>query len=49
VNSFKKNQELKPYIPQVLKVLNEAFADLPYVVPFDDKTGSYYIENIFRY
>ena len=47
VNSFKKNQELKPYIPQVLKVLNEAFADLPYVVPFDDKTGSYYIEKYF--
>jgi GNAT superfamily N-acetyltransferase len=47
VNSFKKRKELQPFIPQVLEVLNQAFAELPYVIPFDEKTGSYYIEKYF--
>lgn len=46
---FKNRKELKPYASKLVEVLNDAFGELPYVTPFDEKTGSYYINKYFSF
>lgn len=45
---FKSSKELKPYGEMVFKVLNEAFSELPYVIPLNDKMIRYYTEKYFN-
>lgn len=37
VKSFETTKELRPYIYPIFKILNEAFHELPYVTPLNDK------------
>ncbi len=48
VLSFSTTAELRPYGQLVFKVLNDAFADLPYVSPFSDEMIKLYSEKYFK-
>ncbi len=48
VLSFSTTDELRPYSRLIFEVLNEAFADLPYVTPFTDKMIELYGEKYFK-
>lgn len=45
---FRNNKELLPYGPQIFRLLNQAFAELPYVAPFNEKLIQYYSEKYFK-
>jgi len=45
---FQKTDELRPYVKDLFKILNEAFAVLPYVSPFNDKMIALYTEKYFK-
>lgn len=44
---FTSNKELFEYAPAVFEILNEAFADLPYVVPLKKELAEYYTKKYF--
>jgi len=48
VRSFTSKKELEIYGPKVFEVLNDAFAELPYVISFDDKMSSLYSSKYFK-
>jgi GNAT superfamily N-acetyltransferase len=41
-------KELQKYIKPIFNILNEAFADLPYVAPFNDEMIEYYAGKYFK-
>ncbi len=47
VKNFNSRKELAKYANEVFNILNDAFSELPYVAPFDDKTRDYYINKYF--
>ncbi len=47
VLSFKSSKELAKYVDEVFDILNDAFSDLPYVSPFDEKTSEFYKNKYF--
>jgi len=48
VLSFSTTDELRPYSRLIFEVLNDSFADLPYVSPFSDKMIELYGEKYFK-
>jgi GNAT superfamily N-acetyltransferase len=48
VHHFSSTKELTPYGPEVFRLLNRAFSDLPYVAPFNEKLIHYYSEKYFK-
>ena len=44
---FTSTKELMKYAPVVFEILNEAFADLPYVVPLEKELAEYYTNKYF--
>ncbi len=47
VHHFSDKKNLKKYGQQVFKLLNEAFADLPYVVPLKENLVDFYVDKYF--
>ena len=47
VKHFTSAGQMKKYAPYVFSVLNKAFDELPYVVPFDEETATFYIDKYF--
>ncbi|MBN3035641.1 MAG: GNAT family N-acetyltransferase [Bacteroidales bacterium] len=45
---FTKPAEMRPYGPEVFRLLNKAFSELPYVVPFSDEMIRFYISKYFN-
>ena len=45
---FNNNEEIKPYVKDIFSILNEAFVDLPYVSPFNDKMVQLYTDKYFK-
>jgi hypothetical protein len=45
---FKKLSELLPYSNQIFEILNDAFSDLPFVVPFSQKMMDFYKEKYIK-
>ncbi len=45
---FKTKAELKKVMVDVFSLLNDAFAELPYVAPFSDKMIRYYADKYFK-
>jgi hypothetical protein len=45
---FNSNEEIKPYVKDIFKILNEAFVNLPYVSPFSDKMIQLYADKYFK-
>lgn len=45
--NFQSTKEMKIHAPVVFDILNEAFADLPYVTPFEPKLKQFYIDKYF--
>ncbi len=48
VVTFTGRNQLKPYVKNIFSVLNEGFARLPYVVPFDNKMKELYAEKYLQ-
>lgn len=48
VISFTSMKQAMPYVPKIFKLLNQAFADLPYVTPFSDKMIEFYRDKYFK-
>ena len=48
VKRFDKTDELRPYVKDLFKILNDAFVKLPYVTPFNDKMVEMYTEKYFK-
>ena len=48
VKRFNKTDELRPYVKDLFKILNDAFINLPYVTPFNDKMVEMYTEKYFK-
>ena len=48
VKRFDKTEELRPYVKDLFKILNDAFVKLPYVTPFNDKMIELYAEKYFK-
>jgi len=48
VLKFKTKEELKTVMVNVFKLLNEAFAELPYVAPFSENLINYYADKYFK-
>ena len=48
VLKFQSKDELKDVMIEVFGLLNDAFAELPYVAPFSDKMIKYYAEKYFK-
>ncbi|NOR86902.1 MAG: hypothetical protein GQ527_04785 [Bacteroidales bacterium] len=48
VKTFKKSEEMRPYIKDLFNILNAAFVNLPYVTPFNDKMIALYAEKYFK-
>lgn len=44
---FNSHKEMKLYAAKVFSLLNKAFDELPYVVPFDEETAHFYIKKYF--
>ncbi|MBN2891285.1 MAG: GNAT family N-acetyltransferase [Bacteroidales bacterium] len=44
---FKSVKEMKLYTTEVFDIINESFAKLPYVVPFDEELKQYYVDKYF--
>jgi hypothetical protein len=45
---FNSNEEIKPYVKDIFKILNQAFVNLPYVSPFSDKMIQLYADKYFK-
>lgn len=45
---FNSNDEIKPYVKDIFNILNEAFVNLPYVSPFNDKMVQLYTDKYFK-
>ncbi len=45
---FSSRDEMKKYAPKIFDILNDAFSDLPFVVPFTKKMADYYINKYFN-
>lgn len=48
VKHFTNNNQIRPYGPLIFRLLNSAFAELPYVTPFNEKLIQYYAEKYFQ-
>jgi len=48
VKRFDKTEELRPYVKDLFKILNDAFVNLPYVTPFNDRMIEMYTEKYFK-
>lgn len=48
VNHFASTKEMSPWVPKIFGLLNLAFADLPYVAPFNEKLIQYYSKKYFK-
>jgi len=48
VVKFKKAREILPYSESLFDIVNDAFASLPFVVPFDKKMVDMYTEKYFK-
>ncbi len=48
VISFEKTSELLPYTKSLFNIVNEAFATLPFVVPFDEEMVDMYTKKYFK-
>lgn len=48
VLKFEEKSELLEYAPQIFKILNEAFVDLPYVSLINDELAKKYIDEYFE-
>jgi len=48
VMKFEKSEELRPHVKDVFNILNDAFAKLPYVTPFNDRMIELYAERYFK-
>ncbi len=46
--TFKNTKEILPYTEQLFEVLNQAFAKLPFVVPFDKEMRDMYARKYFK-
>lgn len=49
VMHFEKMQELLPYTNQIFDILSDAFSDLPFVTPFNQKMKDFYKEKYIRF
>lgn len=49
VITFKNTRDLQPYTKKVFQLLNESFADLPYVSEFSDELISFYAAKYFKF
>jgi len=47
VKNFSSTKEMKVHAPKVFEIINEAFAQLPYVIPFNKETEQFYIDKYF--
>ncbi|MCD4747485.1 MAG: GNAT family N-acetyltransferase [Bacteroidales bacterium] len=45
---FKTNKDIELYSKKIFNVLNDSFAELPYVVPFDNKMIEFYAKKYFK-
>jgi len=45
---FKKTRELLPYVPTLFELVNEAFASLPFVIPFNKEMTEMYTKKYFN-
>ncbi len=45
---FSSRDEMKKYAPKIFEILNGAFADLPFVIPFSKKMADFYINKYFN-
>ncbi len=48
VVKFTDKAEMQKYAKPIFKILNEAFTDLPYVTPFNDRLQNIYAEKYFK-
>jgi len=46
--SFTKNSDIIPHAATVFNILNQAFAKLPYVTPFDKEMWNMYVKKYFK-
>lgn len=46
--SFKKSKDILPYAAALFEVLNQAFAKLPFVIPFDKEMRDMYAKKYFK-
>ncbi|MCX7697722.1 MAG: GNAT family N-acetyltransferase [Bacteroidales bacterium] len=44
---FNSRKEMKQYAARIFPILNKAFDELPYVVPFDEETARFYTNKYF--
>ena len=49
VLEFTKTDELMPYAPKIFEILNDAFSELPFVVPFNQKMIEFYTDKFIKY
>jgi hypothetical protein len=49
VKEFSKTEELMPYAPIIFEILNDAFSELPFVVPFNQKMIEFYTDKFIKY
>ena len=49
VKQFKSSAEMRPYTKQVFNLLNLAFEQLPYVVPYNEKLTEFYTKKFFNF
>jgi GNAT superfamily N-acetyltransferase len=47
--TFSDTKQLVPYAPKVFRLLNEAFAELPYVSPFSEEMITFYSNKYFKF
>lgn len=48
VEKFTNNKQMIPYVKPIFKVLNEAFKNLPFVTPFNEKMVEVYKKKYFK-
>jgi hypothetical protein len=48
VLKFEKNEQIKPYVKDIFNILNDAFVNLPYVSPFNEKMINLYADKYFQ-
>jgi len=49
VRQFSSSKEMKSYAPRVFRLLNQAFEQLPYVVPYNDELTEFYTKKFFSF
>jgi GNAT superfamily N-acetyltransferase len=47
VLNFSSKKEMLKYAPKIFEILNDAFSDLPFVVPFDKELAEFYTKKYF--